>query len=234
MNKRERVVLVISILSGLLAAGVIYIQLLEYKRKLQPAHPVYLIVAKKTILRGERIDADKLYYRAVPEKYVSSHFIKKGDEKYIIGGVARNRIEGGKPISSCEVIPAGGKEFYVSLLPEEMIPYDLSLNVETQVGGIVKRGKRISIYLFIPVQGGELLQIIPDTKVIWTERSGNNLVLTIALKRKDLFKLMMAKKKGEIWVAPVGKKVVFNSITWSQLMGLKKKKGEYVEILRGK
>ncbi len=234
LKKREKVIISISILAGLLAVVLLYGEILSYKKKLQNVKYEVIIVAKKDLLPGSTINKENLIYSKIPERYFSSNFIKRGDENFIVGAIVKRDIKPYKPISSCQIIPFGGKDYYISKLPSDVTPLTLSLDPESQIGGMVKRSGKVDIYLFSPLNNGQLVPLVGGIKVVWIEKSGGRVNVTVALKGKELYKVMIARNKGVLWIIPSRGKLPSKPIAWDQLMGVKKrKKLPGVQILRG-
>ena len=235
MERREKIILIISILSGLLAALLIFGEIKQLKAKSNMGKKVTIIVSKKKIYPGEVIKREDLIYSVLPARFFSNSFIKRGDEVMIVGAIARNEIEPYRPISRCQIIPYGGKDYYISKIPEGYTPLTLTLDPDLQVGGRVRRGSRIDIYLFTEKGGGMLIPLVGKVKVVWIEQRGGKVELTLSLSEKDLYKVMMARSRGMLWVFPSRGKLPSKPISWNQLMGFeKRRKLPGIQILRGK
>ena len=234
LEKRDKVILSVSILAGLLAVVFLYGEILSSKKNLQNVKYEVIIVAKKDLLPGADIHKEDLSYSRIPEKYFSSNFIKRGDENFIVGAIVKKEIEPYKPIAECQIIPFGGKDYYISRLPPDVTPLTLSLDPESQVGGLIKRGGKVDIYLFSPLNNGQLIPLVGSIKVAWIEKSAGRVNVTVALKGKELYKVMFARSKGLLWIIPSRGKLPSKPIAWDQLMGIKKRrKLPGVQILRG-
>ncbi len=235
MGRKEKIIFAISILTGLLTGLLVFGEMRQLKSKSNLGEKMTIIVSKKKIYPGEEIKRENLIYSTLPTKFFSAAFIKKGDEAMIIGAIARREIEPYKSISKCQIIPYGGKEYYISKISEGYAPLTLTLDPELQVGGVIIRESKVDLYLFIEKGGGMLLPLVGKVKVIWIEKEGGKLELTLALSQKNLYKVMMARSRGMLWVFPSRGKLPTKPISWNQLMGFeKRRKLPGVQILRGK
>lgn len=231
--KREKIVLLISILSGLLASALIYISIkgVELNRNDKDKFE-WIITVKSDLTQGKTINGENLSYIKIPSKYVTSTVIRRGDEKFIKGAVAKYLLEKDKPIRINDIIPFGGKEYYISKLSSKYYPYTLFLNKYNQIPVELKKGDRVDLYI---LRNETLIPIAGNVKVIWIESYGlGKAELTLSLKKKQLYRLTIGKSKGMIWInRNRDGEVPTSVINWSQLIDKgKRKKVSRVEILR--
>jgi len=116
----------------------------------KPAAPaVEVLVARDALPAGTFVKPEQLRWLAWPEEGMAqSYVIKgKGDMNAFVGGVVRQFIAPGEPVTSARIVTPGDRGFLAAVLHPGMRAVSVSITAETGISGLVFPGDRVDLIL---------------------------------------------------------------------------------------
>ena len=112
-----------------------------------PAPVTEVLVAREALPTGTFVKPDQLRWQAWPEKGVNPAYVVKGkgDMNAFIGGVVRQLIAPGEPITAARIVTPGERGFLAAVLQPGMRAVSVSINAETGISGLVFPGDRVDL-----------------------------------------------------------------------------------------
>lgn len=110
-----------------------------------------VLVAAKTIMTGQKLDAKAVHWVEWPEKSITSSMIKRsadGDSMAeLANAIARSTIHEGEPIMAQRIVRPGQGGFMAAILPEGMQAISVRISAESGAGGFILPGDRVDVLL---------------------------------------------------------------------------------------
>ena len=116
----------------------------------KPAAPaVEVLVARDALPAGTFVKPEQLRWVAWPEQGVTQSYVVKGkgDMNVFVGGVVRQFIAPGEPVTSARIVTPGDRGFLAAVLHPSMRAVSVSITAETGISGLVFPGDRVDLIL---------------------------------------------------------------------------------------
>jgi pilus assembly protein CpaB len=143
--------LVISVLLGLLAVGLIYIYLQKVKTNVyEGMDMVTVLVADVDINKGDQLTSQNVAFRPYPQKYVAGRSIGPEQANSVLGAVVNFNIEKGKPIFWSDLVKQNLlDEGLASEIQPGMKAMTIPVTQITGLSGMLRAGMHIDILLTV-------------------------------------------------------------------------------------
>jgi pilus assembly protein CpaB len=137
------------------------------KQRVQVAAPiaapapvaVEVLVAREKLQAGSFVKPEHMRWQAWPEATLAPIYVVKGkgDMNGFVGGVVRQGIAPGEPVTAGRVVMPGDRGFLAAVLAPGTRAVSVSINAETGISGLVFPGDRVDLILShaIRVQNSE-------------------------------------------------------------------------------
>jgi len=114
-----------------------------------PTPAVEVLVAREALPAGSFVKPDHLRWQAWPDSALAPTYLVKGkgDMNTFVGGVVRQGIAAGEPVTSGRVVTPGDRGFLAAVLAPGMRAVSVSINAETGISGLVFPGDRVDMIL---------------------------------------------------------------------------------------
>jgi pilus assembly protein CpaB len=112
-----------------------------------PSPGIEVLVAREALPTGTFVKPEQLRWQAWPEKGLNQAYIVKGkgDMNAFVGGVVRQLIAAGEPITAARIVTPGDRGFLAAVLKPGMRAVSVSINAETGISGLVFPGDRVDL-----------------------------------------------------------------------------------------
>jgi pilus assembly protein CpaB len=112
-----------------------------------PAPAIEVLVAREALPTGTFVKPDQMRWQPWPEKGVNQAYVikGKGDMNAFVGGVVRQLIAPGEPITAARIVTPGDRGFLAAVLQPGMRAVSVSINAETGISGLVFPGDRVDL-----------------------------------------------------------------------------------------
>jgi pilus assembly protein CpaB len=112
-----------------------------------PTPATEVLVAREALPAGSFVKPEQLRWQAWPEAGVNQAYVVKGkgDMNVFVGGVVRQLIAAGEPVTSARVVTPGDRGFLAAVLQPGMRAVSVSVNAETGISGLVFPGDRVDL-----------------------------------------------------------------------------------------
>jgi pilus assembly protein CpaB len=127
------------------------------KQRVQVAAPIEapapaaieVLVAREKLQAGSFVKPEHMRWQAWPEATLAPAYVVKGkgDMSGFVGGVVRQGIAPGEPVTAGRVVMPGDRGFLAAVLAPGMRAVSVSVNAETGISGLVFPGDRVDLIL---------------------------------------------------------------------------------------
>lgn len=158
MNMTRIIVLAVALVAG----GVAFYLMMGARPQAptQVALPVEekttrILVSDVDLVRGERLQADKVRWTTWPEKALSPSYVTEasgGSPEDLANAVARTTIVKGEPIIESKIVRVGASGMMAAVLEAGMRAVSMRISPETAVSGFILPGDRVDV-LFTQTDG---------------------------------------------------------------------------------
>jgi len=113
----------------------------------EPAAAVEVLIAIAPLPTGSFVKPEQLRWQPWPEKGLNPAYMVKGtgDMNTFVGGVVRQSIAAGEPVTSARIVTPGDRGFLAAVLQPGMRAVSVSINAETGISGLVFPGDRVDL-----------------------------------------------------------------------------------------
>lgn len=114
-----------------------------------PPAATHVLVAKVDLNVGQFVRPEHLRWQAWPEGSLSPAYVVQGKRPMdeFVGGVVRNRIAGGEPVTEGRVVIPSNSGFMAAVLPPGMRAISVPVNATSGISGFVFPGDRVDLVL---------------------------------------------------------------------------------------
>lgn len=128
-----------------------------------PAPVIEVLVAREALPTGTFVKPEQLRWQPWPEQGVNQAYLVKGkaDMNVFVGGVVRQPVSAGEPVTAARIVTPGDRGFLAAVLQPGMRAVSVSINAETGISGLVFPGDRVDLIVaqsFRPTNSGQQAQ----------------------------------------------------------------------------
>ena len=204
----NRIVLILSLVLGVITAGLIFGYLETTKKTLDTTTYVEIIVAKEAINPKTTITNNHIEKKKIPSIY--KHAREITDAREIVGRVALVSINAGQSIMDNQIVKLGeSKEGLSYKIPEGKRAFSVAIDDVIGVAGLIKVGDRVDIttnisigdvksipYTLVVLQDIEVLAVGKNIEDGNTNFEGKTITLAVTLE--ESLPLKTASQRGSI------------------------------------
>jgi pilus assembly protein CpaB len=112
-----------------------------------PTAATEVLVARDALSTGTFVKPENLRWQPWPADGANQAYVVKGkgDMNAFVGGVVRQSIAPGEPITSARIVMPGDRGFLAAVLQPGMRAVSVSINAETGISGLVFPGDKVDL-----------------------------------------------------------------------------------------
>ena len=180
----------------------------------KPTHETYVLVAAKNLPAGSFVRDRDFRWQAWPDESLANSYLVKGQFKAndLVGGVVRNGIREGEPVTIGRVVKSGERGFLAAVLRPGFRASSFKIGAASGVAGLIFPGDRVDVILSHTVRGEDKRRrragetILENVRILAIDRRLNDQggapkvgkTVTLELSPKQVEVLTVARSLGSL------------------------------------